>query len=376
MTSFARTDTSIVGRWWWTVDRWLLAGIFLLMAVGALLTLAASPAVAERIGLPSFHFFKKDMIFLPLSMAVMIGVSMMSRRAVRRLATVLFAVFFILTLATLIIGPEYKGAQRWLPLGIFTLQPSEFLKPTFAIVTAWLFSLDGPAFPGNRIAAGLLVASAGMVILQPDFGQTVLICLVWVAQFFIAGLPMLTMALLGLFALGGVVAAYVILPHVASRFDRFFDPASGDTYQIDKALGAFKAGGWFGRGPGEGMVKHQLPDAHTDFVFAVLGEEYGLIACLALVALFAFVVVRGFSHLWREGDRFTVLAVSGLMVQFGLQAIINIGVNLDLIPPKGMTLPFISYGGSSLLALALGMGMVLALTRSQPDMALRRGGRR
>jgi len=376
MTSFARTDTSIVGRWWWTVDRWLLAGIFLLMAVGALLTLAASPAVAERIGLPSFHFFKKDMIFLPFSMAVMIGVSMMSRRDVRRLATVLFAGFFILTLATLIIGPEYKGAQRWLPLGVFTLQPSEFLKPTFAIVTAWLFSLDGPAFPGNRIATGLLVASAGMVILQPDFGQTVLISLVWVAQFFIAGLPMLTMALLGLFALGGVVAAYVILPHVASRFDRFFDPASGDTYQIDKALGAFKAGGWFGRGPGEGMVKHQLPDAHTDFVFAVLGEEYGLIACLALVALFAFVVVRGFSHLWREGDRFTVLAVSGLMVQFGLQAIINIGVNLDLIPPKGMTLPFISYGGSSLLALALGMGMVLALTRSRPDVALRRGRRR
>jgi len=364
-TLAARTDMSIVGRWWRTVDRWLLAALAVLMLSGALFAMAASPAVAERIGLSSMYFVRRQMMFLPVAGFVLVAFSMMDARTVRRAAVILFGVFFLLTGATLVFGAELNGAKRWLSVFGFALQPSEFLKPTLIVTCAWMFSeqFKNGSFPGNRIAAVLGLACIGLLIMQPDFGQTFLIFLVWSVLFFMAGLPVSVIALLVVAGIVTVIAAYTYLPHVASRIDRFLDPSSGDTYQTETAMNAFQAGGFFGRGPGEGMVKRALPDAHTDFIFAVIGEEFGLFACLGLVLLFGFIVIRGYLLLLREEDPFVYLSVGGLLGLFGIQALINIGVNLNVLPAKGMTLPFISYGGSSLLAMAMAMGMVLALTR-------------
>ena len=368
----ARTDTSLVGRWWWTVDRWSLVALGALLAAGALLVMAASPAVAERIGLDSFHFVRRQATYLLPAIAVMIGVSLASPLTVRRIATIGFAVTIVLMIATLLLGNEVKGATRWLSFAGFVIQPSEFVKPLFAVVAAWMFAeqQNGDGFPGNIISAMLMVLVCGLLILQPDFGMTVVVAAVWFAQFFMAGMPMTWIIVLGFAAVAGLAAAYALLPHVASRIDRFLDPASGDSFQVDTALSAFRTGGLTGRGPGEGTVKGILPDAHTDFIFAVAGEEFGMIACLILVALFAFIVLRGFSRMLMERNSFVMLAAAGLLVQFGVQAFVNMGVNLRLLPAKGMTLPFVSYGGSSLLALALGMGMVLALTRKRPGSGL------
>jgi cell division protein FtsW len=367
MASFARTDTSILGQWWWTVDRWMLAAILGLLAIGAVLILAASPAVAEHIGYGAFYFVKRQFLFLIPASGLLVGVSLMSEKGVRRMGVVLFLVCLGLTALTLVVGAEVKGASRWIDLGFMSLQPVEFLKPGFIVVTAWMFSEQkrDTAFPGQRIALGLLVAIIAMLAMQPDIGQSVLIITVWVAQFFMAGLGL--MWILGLAGVAGgcITAAYFIFPHVASRIDRFLNPASGDTYQIDTAISAFKNGGLLGTGMGEGTVKHHLPDAHSDFIFAVMGEEFGTLACLILLGLFAFVVFRALLHLFEDSDQFTFLSVGGLTTAFGLQAIINMGVNLDLLPAKGMTLPLISYGGSSLLATGLVLGMILALTRRQ-----------
>jgi cell division protein FtsW len=368
----ARTDTSLVGRWWWTVDRWSLAALGLLLAAGALLVMAASPAVAERIGLDAFHFVRRQGVYLVPAIVVMIGISLMTPLNIRRLAVVGFVLVLALMVATLVFGHEVKGARRWLSIAGFVLQPSEFIKPFFAVVAAWMFAEHqrGQGFPGAIIAALLLVLVTGLLVLQPDFGMTVVIGAVWFAQFFMAGMPMTWIGALALVGLVGIASAYALLPHVASRIDRFLDPASGDSFQVDTALAAFRTGGLTGRGPGEGTVKSILPDAHTDFIFAVAGEEFGLFACLFLVALFAFVVLRGLARMLAERNAFVMLAAAGLLVQFGVQAIVNMGVNLRLMPAKGMTLPFISYGGSSLLALALGMGMVLALTRRRAGTGL------
>jgi cell division protein FtsW len=365
VSALTRTDTSIVGRWWWTVDHWILTAVALLIASGALLTLAASPAVADRIGLDSFHFVKRQFLLLVPAVGLMLAVSLLSPRGVRRLATAGFVISLALVAATVFGGDEIKGARRWLHLGTLSIQPSEFLKPTFAVVAAWMFAASkrSPEFPGNWFSAALLATAVGLVLSQPDIGMVVVISAVWSAQFFMAGLPMVWVGLLALLALAAAIGAYLAFPHVAQRIDLFLNPASGDTYQVDRALEAFANGGLLGRGPGEGVIKTIIPDAHTDFVFAVAGEEFGLIACLAIICLFAFVVLRGLGRLLQEGDLFVLLAGAGLLVQFGLQAVINIGVNLRLMPTKGLTLPFISYGGSSLLALALGMGMILALTR-------------
>ncbi|MCZ6523343.1 MAG: putative peptidoglycan glycosyltransferase FtsW [Alphaproteobacteria bacterium] len=365
MSALARTDTSVVGRWWWTVDRWSLAGIATLVLIGAVLTLAASPAVADRIGLDSFFFVKRHFALLPPALLVMFGTSMLSPLGVRRLGAIGFVVSLVLLAATLFGGDEIKGARRWLYLGAWSLQPSEFVKPTFAVVAAWMFAQAkvDPGFPGNWLSAGLLALVCGPMLLQPDFGMVVMVAAAWSAQFFIAGLPMVWVGLLTGLALGGGVAAYALLPHVARRIDLFLNPASGDTYQVDRAIEAFANGGLLGRGPGEGVIKTVIPDAHTDFIFAVAGEEFGLMVCLLIVALFAFVLIRGMARMLQENDYFILLATSGLLVQFGLQAVINMGVNLRLMPTKGLTLPFVSYGGSSLLALAIALGMVLALTR-------------
>ena len=369
MIAFARTDTSILGRWWWTVDRGTLAAIALLIAIGAILTLAATPAVAERLGLDSFHFARRQLALVPLALMLLFALSLLSVRATRRIALLGFLIAFGCLVATLLAGAEINGARRWIGFAGLSIQPSEFVKPAFAVIAAWMFSEQRlrEGFPGNAISIGFYVAVLGALLLQPDFGMAAVVSAVWFLQFFLAGLPIAWVGVFALLAGAGMIGAYLAFPHVASRIDRFLDPATGDSYQVDTARNAFANGGLFGRGPGEGTVKSVLPDAHSDFVFAVAGEEFGLLACLLVIALFAFVVLRGFTRLLQEQNLFVLIAVAGLLAQFGLQAIINMGSALSLIPTKGMTLPFISYGGSSLLALSFGMGMVLALARRRAD---------
>ena len=367
-----RTDPSVIGKWWWTVDRWMLLALLTLSVIGILMVMAASPAVAERLGFDSFHFVRRQFIYFMPALTVMIGVSLLTPLAIRRVAVIGLLVAIVGLLATLLIGYEVNGASRWVKLGTFVIQPSEFMKPTLAVATAWMLAEQqkNENFPGYSIAAGLLVLALALLIAQPDFGMAVVVGVVCFAQLFMGGMPTTWVAVLIVVGLGGVSLAYVLLPHVASRIDRFLDPASGDSYQVDKAMEAFSNGGILGRGPGEGVVKFVLPDAHSDFIFAVVGEEFGLFAGLAIVALFAFIVLRGFYRMLQERTMFVLLATGGLLVQFGAQAIVNMGVNLRLLPAKGMTLPFISYGGSSLLALALTMGMVLGLTRRRSGRGL------
>lgn len=365
MTPFARADQSMLSRWWWTVDRWLILALLLLISVGLLLNIAASPSVAERLGLESFHFTIRQVVFLGGSIFVMFIISLMQTITVRRLATLMFPVFLALVYATIFIAPEIKGATRWLPIGNFTLQPSEFLKPAFIVVTGWMLSeqLKSPSFPGRKISLGLFGLVMLGLVFQPDFGQAILISMVFAAQLVASGLPLLWVGAFGVTGVGAAIIGYFQVPHIQSRIDAFLNPETADTYQIDTALNAMKSGGFLGLGPGEGDVKKILPDAHTDFIFAVAGEEFGMLACIGILFLFIVIVVRGLSHLLEEENPFVVLGAGGLIILFGLQALINIGVNLAVIPAKGMTLPFISYGGSSALALAITMGMVLALTR-------------
>jgi len=362
---FARIDQRPVARWWWTIDRWSLGALVLLLAFGAVLSMAASPAVAERLGYAPLHFAERQLVTAPLVFAIMFGVSLLSPRTVRRVAFIGFALALALLALTFVFGVEIKGARRWINLAGLSLQPSEFVKPTFAIVAAWLFAeqKQRPGFPGNAISVALFLALVVMLVKQPDLGMAVVVALVWFAQFFMAGLRLYWVVAGTMTGLGALVGAYLWLPHVTSRINRFLDPAAGDSYQVNRSIEAFVNGGLWGRGPGEGTIKDVLPDAHADFVFAVAGEEFGLIVCILIVGVFAFIVLRGLSRLLQEGNLFVLLSATGLLIQFGLQAIINMASTLHLIPTKGMTLPFLSYGGSSMLALALGMGMMLALTR-------------
>ena len=368
MTPFARTDTSLLARWWWTVDRWTLGAVVILLALGAVLVMAASPAVAERLGLDPFYFVRRQLLFLALGAAVMLAVSFLSPHGVKRLAAVLLAVSAALLVMVLFRGVEIKGAARWIQIAGVSLQPAEFVKPAFAVIAAYLFARRraDEGFPGFALACGLFALIAALLLLQPDVGQTLLIAAVWGVQFFLAGLPLILVAAIGICFIGASIGAYFAFSHVQARVDRFFDPAGGEGYQVSRALDALRNGGLLGRGPGEGQVKRVLPDAHADFIFAVVGEEFGAIAGLILIGLFLFLVLRGFLRAFRDWDLFVVIAVAGLLVQFGLQAIINMASAINLMPPKGMTLPFVSYGGSSTLGIALGIGMVLALTRDRP----------
>ena len=365
----SRANKSIFADWWWTVDKYLLSALIGLMVGGVVLSLAGSPAVAERLGLDSFFFFKRHVFFFVPAVAVMIATSFLEPKQARRLAFLLFVVMAGLMLATLVIGEEIKGARRWINLGPLSIQPSEFMKPAFVVLAAWLFAenVRRPDIPANIFAVLLLCMVAALLIAQPDFGQTLLISIAWSALFFLAGMPWLWIAGAVVIGAGGISAAYITLPHVAGRIDRFLNPQSGDTFQVDTALESFLNGGWFGVGPGEGIVKRVLPDSHTDFIFAVAAEEFGIILCILLVVMFGFVVLRGLSHSLRTDDAFNRLASAGLVILFGVQSVINMAVNLSLMPAKGMTLPFISYGGSSMIAVAFEMGLVLAFTRRRPE---------
>lgn len=364
----SRADRSRFAEWLWTVDHYLLAGFFLLMIGGVVLSFAASPPVAERLNLETYFFVKRQAVFLIPAIGLMLAGSLLSPRMVRRAALVVFVLMLVAMVATLFVGFEAKGSRRWVYIAGFSLQPSEFLKPAFVVLIAFLLAETGRRreVPGVLFAVLLFAMCAALLVAQPDFGQTMLLGLVWGGLFFLNGLPWLAIIGLGVAGLAGMAAAYVFLPHVTQRVNRFLDPSSGDTFQVDTAMESFVAGGWFGRGPGEGTVKRILPDSHTDFIFAVVAEEFGILVCLALVSIFAFVVIRGLIHASRDQDAFGRLATAGLVVLFGLQATINFAVNLNLMPPKGMTLPFISYGGSSLMSSAMMAGFILALTRRRP----------
>ncbi|MBM3503392.1 MAG: putative lipid II flippase FtsW [Alphaproteobacteria bacterium] len=367
MIGVGRTDRSAFGDWWWTVDRWLLVVLLLLIAAGAILVMAASPAVADRLGLDSFHFVRRQLIFLVPGLAVVFVTSLLPPILIRRLAVIGLLVTMLMLVATLFFGHDVKGARRWLSLGGLLLQPSEFAKPLLAVVCAWLLAqrAQHENFPSFTIVAMVAAVVIGLVVIQPDVGMAMVIAAVTFTQMFLAGLPLILVAGLALAGASAAVGAYALFPHVASRIDRFLDPSRGDTFQVDTSINAFSHGGLFGTGPGEGVLKTVLPDAHADFIFAVAGEEFGLLPSLGLIVLFAVLLLRGFARLFRESEMFNLLAAAGILSQLGLQAVINMGVNMSLLPAKGMTLPFISYGGSSMLALAFGMGIVLALTRQR-----------
>lgn len=367
-----RAERTTFGEWWWTIDRWLLFSFVALMVSGFLFGLAAYPPVANKLGLPTFHFVNRQAAFLLMACAIMIGTSFLNPRQVRRLALVLFIGGLAMVILTLFHGAEVKGARRWLNLPGFSLQPSEILKPAFVVMAAWAFSerQSRQDMPSLSIAMLILPLAVVPLIRQPDLGQTILISAVWCGLFFLAGLHILWVIGLAGLGVSGLFLAYRFLPHVTDRIDRFLNKGNGDTFQTDMALESFLSGGWFGRGPGEGTVKRSLPDSHTDFLFSVIGEEFGAITCMLVVLVFGFIVVRGMMRARANADPFCRMAGAGLIMLFGLQSFINMAVNLNLVPPKGMTLPFLSYGGSSLLSVALSSGFLLALTRRRPKSAL------
>ena len=365
----SRADRSVLAEWWFTFDRVLLAALLALVAAGLILSLAASPAVAMRKGLPPLHFAERHIAFALIGVVVMLAVSLLDPRRIRRLALALFVAGITAMAAVLAMGDEINGARRWLRIAGFSLQPSEFAKPAFAVLAAWALSESErrPDMPALALALGMLMAFVTLLALQPDIGQTLLVGAVFIALFVMSGRsPAWIIGLAGLGA-AGFAAAWTAFPHVRSRVARFLAPVQGDNSQLDRAFQSFAEGGLLGRGPGEGTIKTVLPDAHTDFIFAVVAEEYGALACLAILALFAVVVMRPLSRATRESDGFVRNATVALALLVGLQALINMAVNVGLIPAKGMTLPFISSGGSSTLAVSITCGMLMALTRRRPD---------
>jgi cell division protein FtsW len=368
----SRAERTPFSAWWWTVDRLMLAALGAVMLGGIILSLAASPPVAARIGLDPFYFVNRHILYLIPTIAVLIVTSFLSPHHLRRVALVVFIISAAMVVATLFVGVEIKGARRWIVLAGINIQPSEFLKPAFVVLVSWLFAESSRKFdvPATTLCLLLLIGVVGILVLQPDFGQTMLVALVWGALFFMAGMRFIWVIGLAGTAVLGLATAYAMIPHVAQRIKRFMDPASGDTFQVDTAVESFIRGGWFGQGPGEGTMKRILPDSHADFVFAVAAEEFGIVLCLVIVSLFAFIVIRALCKAMRNGDPFARFATAGLAILFGTQSAINMSVNLALIPAKGMTLPFISYGGSSMISLAYGMGMLLAFTRERPRATL------
>jgi cell division protein FtsW len=367
--AFARTDRSRAGLWWWTTDHVLLGVVAILMVLGVMLSFASSPAAAARMNLGDpFHFAVRQCVFAVIGAVFLLSASMLSPKGVRRAAFFIYIAAIGVMMALPIFGHNAKGATRWLEFGGFSLQPSEFMKPALIVMVAWMFAegQKNEGVPGVSIAFALYGLAVGLLLVQPDVGQTILIAIAFGAAFFVAGVPMRWIfGMLAAAATGGV-AIYFAFDHVASRVHKFLSHDKVDTHQIDRAQEAIAAGGLWGRGPGEGLMKRHVPDLHTDFIYSVAAEEYGLIFSLLLIGLFALLVTRGLYKAMKLSDPFEQIASAGLFVLVGQQAFINVAVNLNLIPTKGMTLPFISYGGSSMMAMGLTLGMALALTRRRP----------
>ena len=362
-----RKNKNFIITWWRSIDQVIVASIGGIIAFSAIMVAAASPSVADRIGVESLYFVRRQLVFLLCAIFIMTAGALLSPKVVRRFSIFGLIVSFVLLALVLKFGIEIKGSKRWFQLGSLSMQPSEFAKPFFAVVNGWILSkqYDKPGFPSFYIAFALYFVLVVLLILQPDFGMTVTVSLVWGGQMFLAGLSIIWVMAAIAIAIFGVFGAYILLPHVASRINGFIDPSSSENYQVKRSMEAFVSGGIYGRGPGEGVVKQVLPDSHTDFIFSVIGEELGMIACILVILMFGTIVVRGLIKMLNETDSYVMLASSGLLIQFGIQSFINMGVTLHLLPTKGMTLPFISYGGSSMFASSIAMGMILALTRKR-----------
>jgi cell division protein FtsW len=367
---FSRNDSGIVAQWFWTVDRGLLLAALVLMATGVALSFASSPAaiLADESITDPFHYSWRMMVWAGGGATVMFIMSLMSPKGVRRVAVLTLLGGIVVMAALPFIGNEVKGAARWVNLGPFSLQPSEFVKPSLIVFAAWMFAegQKGQGVPGVSIAFGFWALVVGLLLIQPDIGQTLLTTATFMAVFFMAGVPLKWMAALAAAGAGGLVSLYFTFGHMRDRLSRFTNPETTDTHQIDRASEAIRAGGLFGRGVGEGVMKRHVPDLHTDFIYSVGAEEFGLMLSLTMIGLYAFIIVRGLRRAMKLNDPFEQTAAAGLFTLIGLQACINVAVNLNLIPTKGMTLPFISYGGSSMLAMGLTMGFALALTRRRP----------
>jgi cell division protein FtsW len=369
---YGRSDTSAIGRWFWEIDKVLLLLITVLIAIGLIAVAAASPAAADRysggnVRFSDLYYFWRQLAWIAVGVPVMIGISMMPRERARRLSLFGGAFFFVLLVFVPIIGPEHNGARRWIEFGLGQVQPSEFLKPFFVVSLAWLLSLKDadkslPVYPISALVVG---AIAYLLMKQPDFGSTIIFCAVWLAMLALAGINIRILIGLGVAGLVGVVLAYFFYDVATQRIDEFLF-GTGDNFQVENAMRTLTAGGLFGMGPGGGTRKFGLPEPHTDYIFSVVGEEFGLIACLAIALLYLGIVARVLIKLLDEESSFAILAAAGLVIEFGFQALINMMVNVQLAPSKGMTLPFISYGGSSMLALSIGMGLLLAFTRRNP----------
>ncbi len=369
---YGRSDTSAIGRWFWEIDKVLLLLITVLVAIGLISVAAASPAAADRYSGGNVHFselyyFWRQLAWIALGIPVMIAVSMMPKERARRLCLFGAAFFFVLLIFVPVLGPEVNGAKRWINFGVGQVQPSEFLKPFFVVSMAWLLSLKEadkslPVYPISALVVGSI---AYLLMKQPDFGSTIIFCAVWVAMLALAGVSLRMLAIIAAAGIVGVVLAYFFYDVATQRIDEFLFK-TGDNFQVENAMRTLTAGGLFGMGPGGGTRKFGLPEPHTDYIFSVVGEEFGLIACLAIALLYLGIVARVLIKLLDEESPFAILAAAGLVIEFGLQALINMMVNVQLAPSKGMTLPFISYGGSSMLALSIGMGLLLAFTRRNP----------
>lgn len=367
---FSRAEKTPLAEWWWSIDRELLGALILLMTCGMVLSFAASPPVAERIGLSPWFFIIRHAMFCLLALPVLIGTSLMNHRQARVAALVTLVISLVLLWATLRFGTEVKGARRWISFAGQSVQPSEFVKPAFAVLGAWLFSesMVHKNVPGKILATMVMFSIVAALLLQPDIGQTALVLATWATLLFISGISWWIIFGLAAGAGGLLGGAYLLFPHVSRRIDTFLNPeGGGNTYQIDRALQSLLEGGWFGRGPGESIAKKLIPDAHADYVFSAAAGEFGIIFCMVLVTLIAFIVIRAMMGAQRQTSLFARLASSTLAIQFAMQSGINLAVNLNLIPPKGMTLPFVSYGGTSMIAIAFGMGLMLALTRTKPE---------
>jgi len=357
-------------RWWWSIDSLMFILILSIMLIGAFLTATASPGVAERIGIPYFHFLFKQLIFLSIAVGLIILISLMSKKAIRRLALIGFILTIVLMVLVLFVGDETKGARRWINIIGFSLQPSEILKPFYAVVVALILSSHNHEkqlfnFGSWNVYICIIMhlIICMILLMQPDFGMTITISMVTIGQFFVAGLPLiLVFASIIFFSFAGF-AAYKIFPHVATRINSFLNSENDINYQVEKSIKSYINGGIFGKGPGEGSVKLSLPDSHTDFIFAVAAEEMGALFCMMVILLFIFIIIRATIRISTSKELFIIYSVVGIILYFGIQAIFNIGVTLHIFPTKGMTLPFISYGGSSVLSFAVAIGVYLSLTK-------------
>jgi cell division protein FtsW len=369
---YGRSDQSNVARWFWEIDRVLLLLIAVLIGIGLIAVAAASPAAAVRysggsVRFPELYYFYRQIAWIMVGVPVMIGISMMPRERARRFSLVGAAIFFVLLALVPMIGAEHNGARRWIEIGVGQLQPSEFLKPFYVVALAWLLSFreSDKALPVFALSALPVAAIALLLMKQPDFGSTIIFVAVWVALLALAGVSLRMLGILAVAGVVGVILAYFFYDVATQRIDQFLF-GQGDTFQTDNAMRTLTAGGLFGMGPGAGTRKFGLPEPHTDYIFSVIGEEFGLIACLAIALLYLTIIARVLVKLLEEDSPFAILAAAGLVIQFGLQALINMAVNVQIAPSKGMTLPFISYGGSSMLALSIAMGLLLAFTRRNP----------